>query len=161
MAKVVVKQVDYLDRAQAADLVLLLDSYAKDPMGGGAPLSEHTRENLAAKLSELAHAFSFIAYVDGKAAGLVNCFTGFSTFKCAPLVNIHDLAVLQAFRGLGISQCLLDSVTEKAKSIGACKLTLEVLSGNKVAKNAYVKYGFESYELDPSQGKAEFWEKPL
>ncbi|MFT5906124.1 MAG: ribosomal protein S18 acetylase RimI-like enzyme, partial [Cryomorphaceae bacterium] len=42
-----------------------------------------------------------------------------------------------------------------------CKITLEVLSKNEVAKSAYQKFGFSGYELDPEAGKALFWEKPI
>ena len=48
-----------------------------------------------------------------------------------------------------------------AKEIGSCKMTLEVLEGNKAAQSAYSKYGFRGYELDPKMGKALFWEKVL
>ncbi|MFT5635935.1 MAG: hypothetical protein ACI89T_001390 [Cognaticolwellia sp.] len=40
-------------------------------------------------------------------------------------------------------------------------MTLEVLEGNKVAKNAYQKVGFGSYVLDPEMGQAVFWQKKL
>lgn len=48
-----------------------------------------------------------------------------------------------------------------AISRGCCKITLEVLGGNLVAKKVYSKAGFESYELDPTVGKAEFWQKKI
>jgi ribosomal protein S18 acetylase RimI-like enzyme len=153
--------VDYDDPQQAEDLVYLLDSYAQDSMGGGEPLAQTTKENLAMSLSKVPNAFSVICYVDGQAAGLINCFEAFSTFKCKPLVNIHDVAVLSEFRGLGISQKMLMKVEQIANEKGCCKLTLEVLEGNKVAKNAYVKFGFAGYELDPKMGQAQFWEKEL
>jgi hypothetical protein len=47
------------------------------------------------------------------------------------------------------------------KSKGCCKITLEVLSGNSNAKAAYTAAGFEGYELDPSSGCAEFWQKKI
>ena len=56
---------------------------------------------------------------------------------------------------------MLDEVERIAKEKGCCKLTLEVLEGNIVAKKAYEKFGFSSYELDPATGKALFWEKVL
>ena len=37
-----VLQADYHNEKHAADLVYLLDSYARDSMGGGVPLSEET-----------------------------------------------------------------------------------------------------------------------
>ncbi len=153
--------VDYHDPKQAEDLAMLLNAYAEDPMGGAEPLSAHVRANLAAELAQVPNAFSLICYVDGKPAGLTNCIQGFSTFKCKPLMNIHDIAVLADFRGLGLSMKLMDKVEEIARERGCCKITLEVLEGNHPAKNAYAKFGFEGYELDPAMGKAMFWEKPL
>jgi len=159
--KIEIKRADYRNPTQAKDLVTLLDAYARDPMGGGEPLGDESRNNLVAKLAELANAFSVLCYVDDKPAGLINCFVGFSTFKCKPVVNIHDVVVDAEFRGLGLSQQLMEAVAQIARELGACKLTLEVLEGNEVAKNAYLKQGFSGYELDPKMGKALFWEKPL
>ncbi|MFQ5485228.1 MAG: GNAT family N-acetyltransferase [Desulfobacterales bacterium] len=83
------------------------------------------------------------------------------SFSCKPLINIHDVVVLNEFRGNGISLKMLDKVEEIAKSKGCCKITLEVLSNNDVAKSAYRKFGFSSYELDPKAGTAVFWQKLL
>ncbi|MFT4924187.1 MAG: ribosomal protein S18 acetylase RimI-like enzyme [Phenylobacterium sp.] len=156
-----VQVADYNDPQQAKDVVFLLDNYAIDPMGGGTGLAEEVKANLAATLAKIPHAFSVICYVDGKPAGLINCFEAFSTFKCKPLVNIHDIVVVNEFRGRGLSQRMLDKVEEVAKQRGCCKLTLEVLEGNEIAKNAYAKFGFAGYELDPAMGKAVFMDKPL
>ncbi len=155
------RKVDYLNPQQGQWLVQLLDIYARDPMGGGRPLKASTRENLPQALAKRPQAFSFIAYFDNEPAGLINCFEGFSTFKCQPLVNIHDLAVKPEFRGKGIGLALLQAAEEEARHRGCCKLTLEVLEGNKVAQSAYLKFGFAGYELDPEMGSAQFWEKPL
>jgi len=152
---------DYSNAQHSADISHLLSCYAIDPMGGGTALSAYVVENLTIELSKLPHAISVICYVDGKPAGLVNCFEGFSTFKCKPLINIHDVVVLDEFRGLGLSQSMLAKVEEIANERGCCKMTLEVLEGNATAKNAYIKYGFEAYELDPATGKASFWQKSL
>ena len=54
-----------------------------------------------------------------------------------------------------------EKVEEIAISKGCCKLTLEVLSGNAVAKASYEKFGFSGYELDPKVGNALFWQKSL
>ena len=152
---------DYLDKKQAKDIGFLLNAYAEDPMGQGSALNKGIKESLALKLSQVPNAFSVICYVDGKPAGLTNCFQGFSTFKCKPLINIHDLVVQSEFRGLKISQLMLAKVEEEAINRNCCKVTLEVLEGNKIAQNAYIKFGYEGYELDPKMGKALFWAKPL
>ncbi len=157
--KVNVIVADYLNSQQAQDIGYLLNCYAEDPMGGGAPLSENIKTNLANELSKLPHAFSVICYVDDKPVGLINCFEAFSTFKCKPLINIHDIVVVGEFRGLGICQKMLATVENVAKEKGCCKITLEVLEGNEVARNSYLKFGFDGYELDPEMGKAMFWQK--
>lgn len=159
--KIEVFMANYLNNRHARDIGYLLNNYAEDPMGGGSPLSDDIQQNLAKALSKIPHAFSVICYVDGKPAGLINCFEAFSTFKCQPLINIHDITVESEYRGLGISQLMLTKVEEQAKEKGCCKITLEVLEGNDVARNAYMKFGFDGYELDPDMGKALFWQKVL
>jgi ribosomal protein S18 acetylase RimI-like enzyme len=52
-------------------------------------------------------------------------------------------------------------VESMAVKKNCCKITLEVLEGNTPAKNSYSKFGFKDYELDPTFGKAMFWEKKL
>lgn len=154
-------QLDYQNQQHADDLLFLLNAYALDPMGGNEALSDYVKQNLIAKLRKQNNVFSVICYVDGKPAGLVNCVTGFSTFAAKPLVNIHDVVVLSEFRGKQLSQIMLEKVEKIAIEMGCCKLTLEVLEGNKIAQNAYVKLGFSGYELDPEMGQAIFWQKKL
>ncbi|WP_158967260.1 GNAT family N-acetyltransferase [Paraglaciecola sp. L3A3] len=152
---------DYNNPKHGLELIQLLNAYAQDPMGGGTPLSSHVQQNLIAEFAKQTHVFSLICYVNGQPAGLVNCVEGFSTFACKPLVNIHDLAVLAKFRGLGISQKMLQAVEQIAIQKDCCKITLEVLEGNELAKKAYLKHGFAGYQLDPAKGRAMFWQKVL
>ncbi|MEJ2142273.1 MAG: GNAT family N-acetyltransferase [Gammaproteobacteria bacterium] len=152
---------DYSSKKHQADIPLILDAYASDPMGGGIPLDQSVKSNLVNELARLPHAFSVIAYVNGEPAGLVNCFDGFSTFQCKPLVNIHDVIVLKKYRGNGISQEMLAKIEQIARAKGCCKMTLEVLSNNETAKASYRKFGFSDYELDPGAGTALFWQKLL
>lgn len=139
----------------------LLDAYARDPMGGGRPLPAGVRSELIPGLKRRSDYFGFVALSGGRPAGLVNCFEGFSTFYARPLMNIHDVVVLPEYRGRGLSLRMLDHVEAMARGRGCCKLTLEVLSNNVVAKGAYEKFGFGGYELDPAAGQALFWEKRL
>lgn len=154
-------QADYHDAAHARAIVELLDLYATDPMGGGEALPALVKATLVERLAALPHAFSVLCFVDGAPAGLVNCFEGFSTFEAQPLVNIHDVVVAQQHRGQGISQAMLSEVERIARARGCCKLTLEVLEGNDVAQRAYRKLGFANYQLDPTMGRAMFWQKTL
>jgi GNAT superfamily N-acetyltransferase len=152
---------DYATKRDSADVLTLLDAYACDPMGGGAPLSDRTRERLIDGLKATPGAFSMIGRIDGEPVGLSNCFTGFSTFAAAPLVNVHDFVVVPGHRGRGIGKALLTAVEAEASRRGACKITLEVLSGNAPAKALYASCGFGDYQLDPSAGHALFWQKTL
>lgn len=151
---------DYRDPRDAADVVALLDVYARDPMGGGEPLADGVKARLASDLAGNPQAFSLLARLDGEAVGLANCFMGYSTFAAAPLVNIHDLAVLPDRRGAGIGKALLAAVEAEGLKRGACKVTLEVLSGNP-ARHLYAREGYGDYQLDPATGHALFWQKRL
>lgn len=152
---------DLSNKNHAEALVSLMSEYAQDPMGGGKDLPVNVKENLAATLNRRSDVHVVLAYVDKLAVGLVTCLEGFSTFRCKPLLNIHDAIVISEYRGQGISRMLLKEAETIAKEIGSCKMTLEVLEGNKAAQSAYSKYGFRGYELDPKMGKALFWEKIL
>ena len=142
-------------------VVNLLNAYAQDPMGGGAPLSAYAKQNLPAAMAATPGAFSVIGFQAGKPVALANCFTTLSTFACKPIVNIHDLAVLPQSRGSGIGQKMLGFVEERARQAGACKITLEVLTGNERARRSYSHFGFEAYTLDDTTGHALFLQKGI
>jgi GNAT superfamily N-acetyltransferase len=154
-------QIDYNNPSQAADLIQLLNAYAEDPMGTGKPLPDHVKQNLCKELAEFPTAYSVITYVDGKPAALANCIICFSTFSCGKIVNFHDIIVDNEYRGLGLSQHLMQKAEAIAKDLGAVKMTLEVLEGNPIAQNAYRKMGFDNYQLDPNMGNALFMDKKL
>ena len=151
---------DYGDPRDAGDVVALLDAYACDPMGGSAPLADSVKARLVGDLAANPQAFSLLARTGDEAVGLANCFIGYSTFAAASLVNIHDLAVLHGHRGKGIGRALMDAIEAEALKHGACKITLEVLSGNP-ARNLYAACGYGDYQLDPATGHALFWQKRL
>ena len=161
MSDVVVVQANYTNPVHAQALTDVLNHYAKDPMGGGEALSPQVLEQLPAELAKRPHAFSVLAFVNGEAAGLVNCFEGFSTFAGKPLVNVHDVSVVDTFRGLGLSQQMLLKVEEIARERDCCKITLEVLEGNPVAQGSYRKFGFSEGQLNPAHGQMLFWNKYL
>jgi GNAT superfamily N-acetyltransferase len=152
---------DYGNTAQASALVGLLDSYARDPAGGGTPLDAAVREGLPAALAARPQAFSVLAFDGETPVGLINCIEGFSTFACKPLVNVHDVVVLPSHRGQRVAQQMFARVEEEARKRGACKLTLEVLSGNAPALRSYEREGFIGYQLDPAFGQAVFLQKKL
>lgn len=151
-----------LGLAEEADAFrLLINEYAQDPMGGAKPLSKDILDRLPLALAQRSDSYSLIAYCDGKPAGLLNAFEGFSTFACAPLLNIHDIVVSRDYRGLGLADQLLEAAEGIARRTGCCKLTLEVLENNARAQAVYRRCGYGGYELDPETGKAMFWQKVL
>ena len=156
-----VRLADYGNALDARALIDLLDAYARDPAGGGMPLPDAVKDGLPAALAARAQAFSVLAFEGHRAVGLVNCIEGFSTFACRPLVNVHDVVVLASHRGQRVAQRMFACVEEEARARGACKLTLEVLSGNASAMRAYEREGFADYRLDPAFGTARFLQKKL
>lgn len=157
--RILVRLADYADTSDAAAIVRLMQHYSEDPMGGGEELPAFTVDNLVSSLADFPGAFSLLAFEGHEAVGLMNCFTGFSTFNCKPLINIHDVIVLEGWRGRGIAQRMLRQVEAIARQRGCCKLTLEVLEGNTAARRAYEKAGFENYRLSPETGRALFQQK--
>jgi GNAT superfamily N-acetyltransferase len=173
MSIINIRRVNYQNSTDRHSLCALLNHYAQDPMGGSALLAADVLARLCDDLAERSFAFSFIAWAaghenDGKghpdgerAVGLVNCMEGYSTFKAKPLINIHDLVVHSDWRGQGVGQFLMQAVEQEARSKGACKITLEVLTGNRTAMQSYKRFGFAPYALDPKAGAATFMQKWL
>ncbi|MES2687538.1 MAG: GNAT family N-acetyltransferase [Pseudomonadota bacterium] len=152
---------DYHLRSHAEALVYLLDAYARDPAGGGQPLSDFAKTHLVQELAARPQAFSVLAFDGAQPVGLVNGIEGFSTFACRPLVNVHDVVVLASHRGRRVGELMLAEVEAIARERGACKLTLEVLQGNAPAIKLYERVGFAGYQLDPALGNAQFLQKWL
>jgi ribosomal protein S18 acetylase RimI-like enzyme len=156
-----VQRVNYSNARDSTALCAMLNMYAQDPMGGSAALAPDAISRLCQDLAQRSFAFSFLAWQADHPIGLVNCFEAYSTFKARPLVNIHDIAVHPCARGLGVGHALLQAVQAEAQQRGACKLTLEVLTGNAVAHKSYERFGFAGYQLDPAAGHAVFLQKLL
>lgn len=151
-----------LTRAEHAQAYLaLMSHYASDPMGGSKDLCDFAKKNLVQELLKRNDVFIILVFKDKQPAALLTAIEGFSTFSCKPLFNIHDVIVFKDFRGQGITNLLFCEIEKIAKSRDCCKITLEVLEGNEIAKNAYLKQGFSGYQLDPEFGNAIFWTKPL
>ncbi len=142
-------------------VVELINAYAMDPMGDGKPLGDEVREALIPGLRQHPTTLIFLAYTDERAVGIAVCFLGFSTFAAKSLINIHDLAVLPDLRGQRIGRQLLDAVERKARALGCCKLTLEVLEHNHRARRTYEAAGFAQATYQEEAGGALFLSKPL
>ncbi|HCD51785.1 MAG TPA: GNAT family N-acetyltransferase [Balneolaceae bacterium] len=122
-------------------ILYLTNAYAMDEMGGGEPLKKEVYDSLIAGLKRAGNYLGFIALDGDDPVGIANCFMGFSTFYAKPLINIHDLGVVPDARGKGVGGKLIDAVSDKAKALDCCKVTLEVLDNNP-ARRLYERSGF-------------------
>lgn len=142
-----IREANLAESVDAAALLEVLDSYARDPMGGASPLSADVRQRLVPALREQPGALVLLAFDGVHPVGLATCFYGFSTFAARPLLNVHDLAVVADRRGRGIGRALLVAAEERARARGCAKLTLEVREDNARARRLYGEQGFRDFEL--------------
>jgi GNAT superfamily N-acetyltransferase len=142
-------------------VLAMVDAYSRDAMGNGKPLDQDGRAQLIPGLRRHPTTLIFLAFDGEEPVGAAVCFIGFSSFAAKPLINIHDFVVLPASRGKGIGRRLLEVVEAKARELGCCKLTLEVMDKNHQAVRMYQAAGFERYALQEEAGSAIFMSKPL
>jgi ribosomal protein S18 acetylase RimI-like enzyme len=161
MPTITVIEADLHDPQHQAAIVHLVDAYARDPMGNGAGLPAEVRDRLIPGLQRHPTALIFLAYDGERPVGIAVCFVGFSTFAAHPLLNIHDLAVLQPYRGQGVGRILLERVEAKGRELGCCKLTLEVREDNHRAQRLYQKFGFGAMSTDRGSVRNWFLQKRL
>ena len=69
-------------------------AYARDPMGGNAPLDAAVLEELVPGLQRHPTTLVWLAWRGGRVVGIATCFLGFSTFAARPVINVHDLCVI-------------------------------------------------------------------
>jgi ribosomal protein S18 acetylase RimI-like enzyme len=143
---VTVVQADLGNPQHQEAVVCLVNAYARDPIGMGRDLPDDVRAALIPGLRRHPTTLILLAISGGQPVGIAVCFTGFSTFAARPLINIHDLAVLPGQRNRGVGRRLLEGVEAKARSLGCCKVTLEVRRDNANAKHLYQSFGFTGIE---------------
>ena len=151
---------DLENPTHASGIVAVLDTYAQDEFGGGRPLPPAVRERIVPGLRACPTSLVLLAMDGARPVGVAVCFFAYSTFGAVPLLNIHDLAVVPAYRGRGIGRALLGAVETQARERGCGKLTLEVIEDNVRARGLYASCGFG----DPLVGRpvtTRFLTKPL
>ncbi len=161
MESVEIVEADLNRKDHQKAVLYLIDAYARDPMGNGGPLPGDVKNALIPGLKKHPTTLVFMAFFNGEAIGIAVCFLGFSTFAARPLINVHDLAVLPAHRGCGAGRMLLAGVEQKARDLGCCKVTLEVLENNRRAMKVYQAAGFAQAIYQEEAGGALFYAKHL
>ena len=139
----------------------MVRAYARDPMGNGGDLSDDVRTRLIPALRAHPTTLVFLAFDADRPIGIAVCFLGFSTFAARPLVNVHDLHVIEGYRRRGVGAGLLGAVEEKARELDCCKLTLEVLEENAPALSVYERFGLRPRAKPEESGCVFFRQKWL
>jgi ribosomal protein S18 acetylase RimI-like enzyme len=142
-------------------VLAMVDAYSRDSMGDAKPLEPDVRVRLVPALQKHPTTLIFLAFDGDEPVGAAVCFIGFSTFAAKPLINIHDCVVVPACRGKGVGRRLLEAIEDKARELGCCKLTLEVMDNNQRALRTYEAAGFVRYALQKEAGTAIFMSKSL
>ena len=154
-----IQDIDFANAAHVKGLINILSTYSAEAGGGVQRVTTEAQSNLAEQLNAFPGRHVLIALEeDGQPVGVAVCFTGFSTFKSKPVLNIHDLAVCPSRRGKGIGSALLASVETRARDLGCCKVTLEVIATNEGARRLYERSGFGN---PTSEGSSLFLERAL
>ena len=151
-----ISEADLSNPEDALAVLVLLQTYASDPMGGGQPIAPDVLEMLIPRLRTVDSRLVLLARLNGRPAGLAIAFRVFSTFRAAPVLNLHDLAVHPDFRGQGVGRELLKKIELHATRTGCCRVTLEVRQDNEPAQKLYRSLGF-----GPGEPMQEFWLKHL
>lgn len=143
-----IRQADLSQPADLVDVVQMIDDYTVHALGDSARLSEDAKAKLSAGLRDTPGAVAFLAFNGDQPVGVAMSFTGYSTFAMAPVLNVHDFAVVSAMRRRGVGRKLMQAVIDYAESHGYAKVTLEVRPDNAGAKALYAEAGFAStYEF--------------
>lgn len=151
-----------LDRPEHADAVRsLIASYARDPHGSDRDLPADVLDRLVPGLRAHPTTLVLLAFDGATAAGVAVCFRGYSTFAARPLLNVHDLVVLPAFRRRGVGRALLEHAAARARRDGCVKLTLEVREDNAPARALYARAGFGDADIGAGALKTLFLERRL
>ncbi|MDR2764644.1 MAG: GNAT family N-acetyltransferase [Tannerella sp.] len=156
MAETGITACDYTNKAHRQAVADMINAYIEDEMGGGEILSKDRQLRLLDGLQGCSGAIVLLAEHANVYCGLLTAFEHFSTFTVQPMINIHDVIVLKAYRGKGIGRQLMNAVIAEAEKRLCSRLTLEVRQDNLVAQHLYRELGF--HDTDPPMF---YWRKYL
>lgn len=148
---------DFENTSHRVAVIDLMNHYMKSDMGGNLPSYDaETAERMVNGLKNHPSKLVLLAVVDDEFVGLTNSFINYGTFAAKPFINIHDIIVLEKYRGTGIGRKLMDATIKKAQELECGKITLEVRTDNTNAQALYKSLGFA--EGEPVM---HFWTKSL
>ena len=136
------RECDFSDVTDLKAVGTLMNAYIKDQYGGGELLDMSRQLHLVDALNEHPKSIVLLAEIDGVRCGMVVAFENFSTFSVRPMINIHDVIVLEEYRGKGVGKRLMEAVEAIAIERQCSRITLEVREDNEVAQSLYKKMGF-------------------
>ena len=92
--------------------------------------------------------FAFIAEVPEtmQVCGYALCISMMNSFMGGLAIQLHDIYVVEDYRGMKIGQKMMDCVIEEATRRGCLKLTLNTHELNGPARIFYEQNGFECYD---------------
>jgi ribosomal protein S18 acetylase RimI-like enzyme len=135
-------EVDFSNEGHCEAVIMLMNHYMSDAMGDYPPHNEEKAQKLIEGLRKHSNKLCVLAQSGDQYVGLANCFIGFGTFAAKPFINIHDIVVLDIYRGQGIGRKILEFVSGKAQELDCAKITLEVRNDNSRAQHLYKSLGF-------------------
>ena len=147
---------DFANPLHRKALVKLMNHYMEDAMGQHPTMNKEEGEKMVCGLEKHPSKLILLAEYHGEYIGLANSFINFGTFAVKPFVNIHDIVVLDKYRGIGAGKKLMEAIIEYAQKNDCGKVTLEVREDNTVAQKMYKSLGFD--ECKPVM---HFWAKYL
>jgi ribosomal protein S18 acetylase RimI-like enzyme len=150
-----IKDCDFKDPVQRQAIIDLMNHYMASDMGGKLPpYSNETAHTVVQGLEHHPSRIVLLAEYQGEYVGLSNSFINFGTFAGKPFINIHDIVVLEKYRGLGIGRKMMEAIDAKAKELGCGKITLEVRDDNTRAQKLY-----KSMRFNEGTPVMHFWSK--
>jgi ribosomal protein S18 acetylase RimI-like enzyme len=147
---------DFNNTDHINDLIKVLENYKTGDMGDGKPYTDSEKARLTTQFIVNPNVLVFLIYSEGVIVGGSVCFKSFSTFSTDNIINIHDLCIIDKFRGKGFGRALTDYIVEKGREQLCSRITLEVREDNGIAQSLYKKFGFQ--DMAP---KMHFWRKKL
>jgi ribosomal protein S18 acetylase RimI-like enzyme len=141
-AKIDIVQADLGNSEHAEQFLQLTSAYMADPMGEGRSWTDEQRSKLLGDIQEHPCALVLFAKDADAYAGICTCFYAYSTFLVKPILNIHDIFVLEDHRGKGVGTRLMSALERIARQEGCGKITLEVRKDNLNARDLYKSQGY-------------------